>query len=73
MYLFITYNLSKYSSGTVKWVLCFLVLPMVSDLHVSCVLIQANVLLADQFQVCESKTQVFESHLYFQSLKSAKI
>lgn len=73
MYLFMTYSLPKYSSGTVRWVLCFLALSMVSDFHVSCVLIQARVLSADQFQVCESKTQVFESRLCFQSLKSAKI
>lgn len=49
MYLFMTYSLPKYSSGTVKWVLCFLALSMVSDFHVSCILIQARVLSADQF------------------------
>lgn len=72
-YVFMTYSLPKYSSGTVRWVLCFLVLSMVSDLHVSCVLIQASVLSADQFWVCEGNTQVFESCFCFQSLKSAKI
>lgn len=48
MYLFMTYSLPKYSSGTVRWELCFQVLSMVSDLHVSCILIQASVLSADQ-------------------------
>lgn len=32
-YVFMTHSLPKYSSGTVRWVLCFLVLSMVSDLH----------------------------------------
>lgn len=75
MYFFMSYSLRQYSSGAVRCMVCFIGLSKVSDVSscFQCLSVQASVLSTDQFWVCASKAEVFESCPCFHSPKSVKI